>query len=888
MMRESGKNGGRLCSVLLALLLVLSLMPAQTAFADSPADWEYVPADDGVKLSVYFGASSTIVTPTTLNGFPVTAIGNSLFYVNEFINEVVISDGVTSIGDDAFYECTALSSVSIPDSVTSIGSAAFFDCVSLENLNLPAGLKTIEPLTFFGCPIKTIDIPQGVTKIGKKAFSCCSFLMNVTIPDSVTEIGDDAFEGCCAMQEVTIPGSMKIIGSGAFYDCSHLTDIWFSGTRAQWDAVEKAKDWDEGMNDDYIVHYKANVTLNAEPAVGGNITCKGSGYTDDSVTVTAEPAEDYAFVSWTENGQKVSTQAEYSFTLTGDRVLTANFAPRIFPLWVGGVQVTRDNMNDILNDSTARYDPDSNTLKLNNAHIEGVDLGRSISYSGKKDLTVELTGSSICEGPIVIDADSNLIITGGGSLTASGDTEVISTDGDLTVDGCSISVTSARAYAIISLGGITITDSIVTAESGAGSAISSDGMLKVSGNSLLSAKASIAMIVRGGITMGKGVAITTPEDGRLSGIYIVNQKGETASAAVIEQIPTYTVTYKVENGTWSDGGTQDKTETVQKGSKPADIPTGMTASAGYTGGAWDTDPAGTVITGDTAFTYVFDAIPTYTVTYKVKNGTWSDGGTQDKTETVQSGSKPADIPTGMTASAGYTGGTWDTDPAGAEITGAKTFTYTFDAVPTFTVTYKVANGTWSDGGTENKTETVQSGAKPADIPSGMTASAGYTGGIWDKDPAETSIAGDMTFTYSFEAFDYIVSGGADGAWTADSGADFTLTVKRSVNDSECFAHFTGVELDGSPLNADGYTAKAGSTIVTLKAAALQKLSVGNHTVKILFDDGSAAAALTVREAPATPPTGDEGGLGMWIALTCLSCMGFFFMILQKQKKKVKN
>lgn len=73
------------------------------------------------------------------------------------------------------------------------------------------------------------------------------------------------------------------------------------------------------------------------------------------------------------------------------------------------------------------------------------------------------------------------------------------------------------------------------------------------------------------------------------------------------------------------------------------------------------------------------AIPTYTVTFKVKNGTWSDGGTADKTETVQSGSMPASVPTGMKASEGYAGGAWDTNPASATITGATTFTYTFTA-----------------------------------------------------------------------------------------------------------------------------------------------------------------------------------------------------------------
>ena len=79
----------------------------------------------------------------------------------------------------------------------------------------------------------------------------------------------------------------------------------------------------------------------------------------------------------------------------------------------------------------------------------------------------------------------------------------------------------------------------------------------------------------------------------------------------------------------------------------------------------------------------FSLKPTeYEVTYKVVNGTWSDGSTTDRKETVQSGSKPASVPTGMKASQGYTGGAWDTNPVNTTITGAKTFTYTFTAKQT--------------------------------------------------------------------------------------------------------------------------------------------------------------------------------------------------------------
>ncbi len=69
----------------------------------------------------------------------------------------------------------------------------------------------------------------------------------------------------------------------------------------------------------------------------------------------------------------------------------------------------------------------------------------------------------------------------------------------------------------------------------------------------------------------------------------------------------------------------------------------------------------------------------HTVTYKVVNGVWADGTTADKTEEVDYGRKPVQIPTGMKPSENYAGGAWDVDPDGVNITEATTFTYTFEA-----------------------------------------------------------------------------------------------------------------------------------------------------------------------------------------------------------------
>ena len=447
-------------------------------------------------------------------------------------------------------------------------------------------------------------------------------------------------------------------------------------------------------------------------------------------------------------------------------------------------------------------------------------------------------------------------------------------------------------------------------------------------------------------------------------------------------VASVTVIYKVANGTWSDGSTTDKTETVQSGSKPASVPTGMIASSGYTGGAWNTNPADATITEATTFTYTFTAkqavtvakaptaknltysgsaqelvtageatggtmyyalgtateateqyttsipaktdagtyyvwymakgdenhndsevncIPvtitaTYTVTYKVVNGTWSDGTTADKTETVQSGSTPASVPTGMIASSGYTGGAWNTNPADAAITEATTFTYTFSAVPTYTVTYKVVNGTWSDGTTADKTETVQSGSTPASVPTGMIASSGYTGGAWNTNPADAAITEATTFTYTFSAVPVTdVTLNADSAVIAVNGT-VTLTATVSpdnATDRKVIWSVSAVQTKA--LRRGGAAVKlykdaacteevgTGAT-ETLTVYALG-LEVGDATVTVTSNANSNKYAICTVSVQDIPHTGDTADFGLWAVLLLAGLAGMGIALTAGKRRK---
>ncbi len=93
-------------------------------------------------------------------------------------------------------------------------------------------------------PGGNVDIPDGVTAIGDRAFSRsyapvpitiparapgnapdsnCDNLTSVILPDGVIVIGNRAFRGCSNLLSIRIPSSVMTIGENAFLGCEMLT-----------------------------------------------------------------------------------------------------------------------------------------------------------------------------------------------------------------------------------------------------------------------------------------------------------------------------------------------------------------------------------------------------------------------------------------------------------------------------------------------------------------------------------------------------------------------------------------------------------------------------------------------------------------------------------------
>lgn len=149
-----------------------------------------------------------------------------------------IPDSVTRIGNYAFHGCEALTSVTIPPGITKMDDPPFESCAKLTMVVVGASnpnYSSLDGLLFnksrtelIQCPSGKAGIcvvPNGVTRIGYRAFGGCAGLTSVTIPNGVTNIGDEAFRSCTGLTSVTIPDGVTNIGENAFMSCAGLITV---------------------------------------------------------------------------------------------------------------------------------------------------------------------------------------------------------------------------------------------------------------------------------------------------------------------------------------------------------------------------------------------------------------------------------------------------------------------------------------------------------------------------------------------------------------------------------------------------------------------------------------------------------------------------------------
>jgi BspA type Leucine rich repeat region (6 copies) len=136
---------GRLIQTCL-LAAVLQALPAMVQ-----AQYTYTTNNGAITITGYTGTNDDVTIPDTINGLPVTSIGDQAFQDCISLTNVIIPNSVTSILSDAFDDCTSLTSVTIPDSVIIIGAFAFADCTNLTSVTIPKSVTIIRTDAFENC-----------------------------------------------------------------------------------------------------------------------------------------------------------------------------------------------------------------------------------------------------------------------------------------------------------------------------------------------------------------------------------------------------------------------------------------------------------------------------------------------------------------------------------------------------------------------------------------------------------------------------------------------------------------------------------------------------------------------------------------------------------------
>ena len=148
--------------------------------------------------------------------------------------DLVIPEGVETIEDRAIYSSN-LRSLHIPASVKTIGEE-IASGKNLETITVAADNPYFKVVQ--GCLIDTreqklllatadADIPQdaALEKIGADVFSFRD-MDTVNIPEGVTHIGRQSFAYCSEIQKIQLPRTLAYIGVGAFQSCRSLNEIY--------------------------------------------------------------------------------------------------------------------------------------------------------------------------------------------------------------------------------------------------------------------------------------------------------------------------------------------------------------------------------------------------------------------------------------------------------------------------------------------------------------------------------------------------------------------------------------------------------------------------------------------------------------------------------------
>ena len=299
-------------------------------------------------------------TPESMTSIPASA------FVGTAMTDVTLTS-VTSVGANAFAGSTTLNSVIFMQSGVAISDGAFSAIVragtAMCQVTYPGVIGDWSPSKYMYSPSLVVNGGSGnntwhcgwsgggssssynrlywtLDAAGQLKIDCAdnnwsihpadqviiydgwnkNLVKSLTL-DHVYSIDVQEFSNHTNLKNVYINPTLHSIGSNAFSGCNALTDVWFNGTQAQWNAVDKASNWKPSATTE---HWRCTVTFNTN-GHGNTPAAQTLWSNQDKATAPTEPTDfGYIFQGWYTEATYIN-QWNFNTVVPGDMTLYAKW-----------------------------------------------------------------------------------------------------------------------------------------------------------------------------------------------------------------------------------------------------------------------------------------------------------------------------------------------------------------------------------------------------------------------------------------------------------------------------------------------------------------------------------------------------------------------------------
>ncbi|MBR5300147.1 MAG: leucine-rich repeat protein [Bacteroidales bacterium] len=160
-----------------------------------------------------------VISATSYNGLFGSGINNSF-------NNFIFEEGSELEEFGLCGNINYMTEFHLPPTVKKLSKNAFVGCTRLTNITeIIANVEEIGDKAFYQTGAASIEFPEGLKRIGEKAFAGCEQLASITLPTTLEYIGSNAFSDNKRLIDPIIHGGNLVLGNGVFYGSYLIREV---------------------------------------------------------------------------------------------------------------------------------------------------------------------------------------------------------------------------------------------------------------------------------------------------------------------------------------------------------------------------------------------------------------------------------------------------------------------------------------------------------------------------------------------------------------------------------------------------------------------------------------------------------------------------------------